>query len=232
MLTRRHALFAGAAAIAVLAAGRWMRPHSAAANAFGWEKRDPRPGAMRDGDWLIGWGCATAAYPAQIAPATCRVTLTPQGRVAVQTGTHDIGTGAYTVIAQTAADLLGVSMQDVTVCIGHSDLPAAPLTAGSSGAASVCTVVAQACDSLRARLGQDGKPAADIAAAMKDRGMGALEDYAESIPHGVAKDGVQALYKGAAMPMGEHARSWGVSRRELRNVIVMAHPESWVAPLE
>jgi xanthine dehydrogenase YagR molybdenum-binding subunit len=52
------------------------------------------------------------------------------------------------------------------------------------------------------RLGQDGRPASDVAAAMKDRGMGALEDYAESIPHGVAKDGVQALYRGAAMPMG------------------------------
>ena len=76
------------------------------------------------------------------------------------------------------------------------------MAGGSISTASVCTVVAQACDSLRMRLGQDGKPAADIAAAMKDRGMGALEDYAESIPYGVAKDGVQALYRGAAMPMG------------------------------
>jgi xanthine dehydrogenase YagR molybdenum-binding subunit len=52
------------------------------------------------------------------------------------------------------------------------------------------------------RLGQDGKTAADVTAAMKDRGMGALEEYAESLPHGVAKDGVRALYRGAAMPMG------------------------------
>jgi xanthine dehydrogenase YagR molybdenum-binding subunit len=52
------------------------------------------------------------------------------------------------------------------------------------------------------RLGQDGKPASDVAAAMKDPGMGALEEYAESLPHGVAEDGIQALYRGAAMPMG------------------------------
>jgi xanthine dehydrogenase YagR molybdenum-binding subunit len=66
----------------------------------------------------------------------------------------------------------------------------------------LCTVVAQACDTIRMRLGQDGKPAADVIAAMKDRGMGAREEYAESVPHGVAKDSVQAHYRGAAMPMG------------------------------
>src|SRR6202034_2847721 len=80
--------------------------------------------------------------------------------------------------------------------------PPAPVAGGSISTASVCTVVAQACDSIRMRLGQDGKPASDVIAAMKDRGMGALEDYAESIPHGVAKDRVQALYRGAATPMG------------------------------
>jgi xanthine dehydrogenase YagR molybdenum-binding subunit len=126
--------------------------YDAASTAFGWSRRDHRPGSMRDGDWLIGWGCATAVYPAQIAPATCRVTLGRQGRVTVETGTHEIGTGAYTVLAQTAADILGVPVKDVTVSIGDSGLPAAPLTAGSSGAASVCTVVAKACQTIRARL--------------------------------------------------------------------------------
>jgi xanthine dehydrogenase YagR molybdenum-binding subunit len=77
-----------------------------------------------------------------------------------------------------------------------------PVAGGSISTASVCTVIAQACDAIRMRLGQDGKPASDVAGAMKERGMGALEEYAESAPHGVAKDGVQALCKGAAMPMG------------------------------
>jgi xanthine dehydrogenase YagR molybdenum-binding subunit len=173
-----------------------MQCFDAASKAFGWDKRDPAPGSMRDGDWLIGWGCATAAYPAQIAPAMCRVTLTPQGRVAVQTGTHDIGTGAYTIIAQTAADLLGVSMQDVTVSIGHSDLPAAPLTAGSSGAASICTVVAKACQMLRARL---------VSAAVKRK---------SSPLHGVEADSVdirdaQLVSDGRAEPLAEAIRRAG-----------------------
>jgi xanthine dehydrogenase YagR molybdenum-binding subunit len=64
-------------------------------------------------------------------------------------------------------------------------------------------VIAQACDAIRMRLGQDRKPPTDVAAALKERGMDALEEYAESVPHGVSKDGVQALYKGAAQPMGD-----------------------------
>jgi xanthine dehydrogenase YagR molybdenum-binding subunit len=173
-----------------------------AAEAFGWKGRDPRPGSTRDGDWLIGWGCAASAYPTQMAAATARVRVFSDGRAQVETAGHEIGNGLYTVVAQTAAERLGLPVEKIAVFLGDTDLPPAPVAGGSISTASVCTVVAQACDSLRARLGQDGKPAADIAAAMKDRGMGALEDYAESIPHGVAKDGVQALYKGAAMPMG------------------------------
>jgi xanthine dehydrogenase YagR molybdenum-binding subunit len=113
-----------------------------------------------------------------------------------------IGNGLYTVAAQTAAEGLGIPVERVSVSLGDTDLPPAPVAGGSISTASVCTVIAQACDTIRMRLGQDGKPATDVTAAMKDRGMGALEEYAESVPHGVAKDGVQALYKSAAMPMG------------------------------
>ncbi|HYM73739.1 MAG TPA: xanthine dehydrogenase family protein molybdopterin-binding subunit, partial [Stellaceae bacterium] len=81
-----------------------------AAKAFGWDRRDARPGSMRDGDWVIGWGCATTMYPTQLGPATARVPLMPSGAVKVQTAAHDIGTGAYTVIALTAADKLGVGL--------------------------------------------------------------------------------------------------------------------------
>jgi xanthine dehydrogenase YagR molybdenum-binding subunit len=124
------------------------------------------------------------------------------GRALVETAGHEIGNGLYTIAAQTAAEGLGIAVEKVAVSLGDTDLPPAPVAGGSISTASVCTVIAQACDAIRMRLGQDGKPAADVTAAMKDRGMGALEEYAESVPHGVAKDGVQALYKGAAQPMG------------------------------
>ena len=153
-------------------------------------------------DWLVGWGCAASAYPTQMAAATARVRVFSDGRALVETAGHEIGNGLYTVAAQTASEGLGIPVEKVSVSLGDTDLPPAPVAGGSISTASVCTVIAQACDAIRMRLGQDGKPAADVTAAMKDRGMGALEEYAESVPHGVAKDGVQALYRGAAMPMG------------------------------
>ena len=124
----------------------------AGAAAFGWDRRDPRVGSMRDGDDLIGWGCATAFYPTQMGPADCRVTLTPDLRAVVAVGTHEIGTGIRTVVAMTAADLLGLDVDAVDVEVGDSDLPAAALSAGSNSTASVCTVVARACRDLVARV--------------------------------------------------------------------------------
>jgi xanthine dehydrogenase YagR molybdenum-binding subunit len=77
-----------------------MQCYDEAGGAFGWKRRDPRPGSMRDGDWLIGWGCATAVYPTHVATATARVRLMPDGKVRVQSAAHELGTGAYTVIGQ------------------------------------------------------------------------------------------------------------------------------------
>ena len=173
-----------------------------AAEAFGWKARNPTPGSTHDGNWLVGWGCAASAYPTQMAAATARVRVFADGRALVETAGHEIGNGLYTVAAQTASEGLGIPVEKVSVSLGDTDLPPAPVAGGSISTASVCTVIAQACDAIRMRLGQDGKPAADVTAAMKDRGMGALEEYAEFVPHGVAKEGVQALYRGAAMPMG------------------------------
>ncbi len=70
-----------------------------AAEAFGWSGRKPEPGSMRDGDWRIGWGCAATMYPTLIAPACVRVTSDARGAAHVQTATHEIGNGVYTVIA-------------------------------------------------------------------------------------------------------------------------------------
>ncbi len=126
------------------------------AELFGWERRDPRPGSMRDRDDLVGWGYASAFYPTQVGPADCRLTVDePEpGRLhaTVEVGTHEIGTGIRTVIAMTASDLLGLEMDAVTVRTGDSELPAAPMSAGSNSTASVCSVVAIACESIRAKV--------------------------------------------------------------------------------
>ena len=80
-----------------------MKCFDQGAERFGWAKRNPKPGSMRDGDWLIGWGCATATYPSNIGPAAIRVSLTPQGKATAQLAGHEIGTGAYTLVAITVA---------------------------------------------------------------------------------------------------------------------------------
>ncbi|MBV9033318.1 MAG: xanthine dehydrogenase family protein molybdopterin-binding subunit [Acidobacteriaceae bacterium] len=129
-----------------------LRCMEAGAEAFGWSQRNPCPGSMRDGDDLVGWGYATAFYPTMMGPAECRVTLTPDLRAIVEVGTHEIGTGIRTVIAQTAGDLLGIEVEAVEVRVGDSALPAVPLSAGSNSTASVCTVVAKACSALRRRI--------------------------------------------------------------------------------
>lgn len=125
-----------------------MECFDAAAAAIGWRDRSPKPRTLRQGEWLVGFGCAAAAYPAQIAAADCRATLYPDDRALIEIGTHDIGTGAYTVLAQTAADRLGLPVERIEVRLGDSRLPAAPLTAGSVSTASSCNAVAQACDAL------------------------------------------------------------------------------------
>jgi xanthine dehydrogenase YagR molybdenum-binding subunit len=152
------------------------------AKAFGWAKRDPKPGTMRDGDWLAGWGTATTLYPSNIAPATARVTLFPNGIAKVQVATHEIGQGVYTVCALVAADRLGIDPSVVTVELGDSDLPPAPVSGGSNSTASVSNAIVKACD--------------DILAKKNAGANGAIEAYAENTPKGAPKDGIQKLYHG------------------------------------
>jgi xanthine dehydrogenase YagR molybdenum-binding subunit len=207
-----------------------MRCFDVAAERFGWRGRDPEPGSMRDGDWLIGWGCATAAYTSNIAAAATRVSLSAEGRAHVQMSAQDIGTGAYTVLAVTAADRLGVKVDDVLVEIGDSDLPNAGLAAGSNHTATICNVVAKACEDIRARVAQaavaagnspfhgadpaalkfergelrgpDGK-GEPLAAALARMGSGVVETYAENLPLGAPADGLETMRKdGMAMSRG------------------------------
>lgn len=194
-----------------------------AAKSFGWARRNPAPGATRDGDWLIGWGCAATMYPTQMGPATARVTLTPQGWVKVQTAGHDIGTGAYTVFALTAVDLLGVPLDKVQVELGDTDLPPAPVAGGSNSTASICNVIAKACEDIRARIAGAAVAAADssfhgedpsglrlsdgaltgpngqrepLEKAIGRTTNGAIEVYAENLPHDVPPEGLKNLYLG------------------------------------
>jgi len=103
---------------------------------FGWEKRTPEPRSMRDGRTLIGQGMAGAIYTHWRWPAQARVTLRADGSALVEAGTHDLGTGTYTVLQQVAADTLGVLPEKVVVRIGDTRLPTSHASIGSATAAN------------------------------------------------------------------------------------------------
>ena len=84
------------------------------AEAFGWDKRNPEPRSMRDGTDLVGWGMATGVWEALQVPIAVRIVLTANGHAEVSCATSDIGTGTYTIMAQVAADMLGLPLDSVT----------------------------------------------------------------------------------------------------------------------
>jgi xanthine dehydrogenase YagR molybdenum-binding subunit len=156
----------------------------AAGEKFGWSRRSPAPGSMREGEWLIGWGCASTMYPTQVGPAAARVTMSPSGAVRVQTASHEIGNGIYTAVALTVADVLHIPLDRIEVQLGDSHFPPAPVAGGSNSTASVCNVVAKACREIKAKLAGAERPA------------GAIEAYAENVPHGLPPDSIKGLYQG------------------------------------
>lgn len=131
---------------------RLREAFAAGAKAFGWERRDPRPRSMREGRQLIGWGMAAGTYPVYRTPAEARVRVTADGRIEVDSGGTDIGTGFYTIVAQTAADVLGVEPHEVTVRLGDTVLPRAPVAGGSQLSGDVLPVIHEAAEKLRDQL--------------------------------------------------------------------------------
>ncbi|TCK30756.1 xanthine dehydrogenase YagR molybdenum-binding subunit [Ancylobacter aquaticus] len=177
-----------------------MRCFDEAAARFRWGERTKPPGSMREGDWRIGWGCATAFYPAYAGNASARVRLSADGRVHVSSAGHELGQGMYTMMAQVAAEQLGVPFEQVTVSLGDSDLPPAVVAGGSSSTASVAPAIMAACDAIRRRLGIEGASPSEIMPAMKASGRGVVEELAEVRAHGV--DSIAGLYRGKAVPSG------------------------------
>lgn len=141
------------------------------ARRFGWHGRDPRPGVRREGDLLIGTGVASATYPVVVMPSTASAEALGDGTFHVRVNATDIGTGARTVLAQVAAEQLGVPLDAVRIDIGSSDLPSASLAGGSSGTASWGWAVHKACRELRAS-------GSGIATVDTTSDVQAQEDYA------------------------------------------------------
>ncbi len=120
---------------------------------FGWDRRTPGVGSMTTPDGvLVGYGCATATYPSAMAPSAAQVALAADGTLRVRTSAHDVGTGAYTVLGQVAADVLGVADERVRVELGDSDLPSGPVSGGSITTGSAGSAVHKAATALRGKV--------------------------------------------------------------------------------
>ena len=122
------------------------------AEAFGWNQRRPEPRSMRDGHELVGWGMATGVWEALQMPTAARIVLTANGHAEVSCAASDIGTGTYTILSQVAADTLGLPIENITMKLGDSTLPQAPVEGGSWTAASASHAVAATAEEVRNEL--------------------------------------------------------------------------------
>ena len=121
---------------------------------FGWNKyqASPEPRSLREGDWLVGYGMATATYPTNRSPSNASACLNADGTALVQAGTQDLGTGTYTIMTQVSAGTLGLPMDKVRFELGDSLLPKTPVSGGSQTAASTGSAVQAACVAVLEKL--------------------------------------------------------------------------------
>jgi xanthine dehydrogenase YagR molybdenum-binding subunit len=124
------------------------------AERFGWNRRAAGPGQIREGRWLIGMGVAAAFRNNQVTRSAARVKLDNRGLVTVETDMTDIGTGSYTIIAQTAAEMMGVPLERVVVRLGDSTFPVSAGSGGQWGANCSTAGVYAACAKLREAVAQ------------------------------------------------------------------------------
>ncbi|WP_380871991.1 oxidoreductase [Sphingomonas sp. DBB INV C78] len=124
------------------------------AQRFGWNRRNPKPGTVQDGRWLVGMGVAAGFRNNLLTKSAARVRLERDGRVTVETDMTDIGTGSYTIIAQTAAEMMGVDLDQVVVKLGDSDFPVSAGSGGQWGANNSTAGVYAACVKLREAIAQ------------------------------------------------------------------------------
>ena len=121
---------------------------------FGWSQRNPTPGQWREGRWLRGMGMAVGFRNNLVVTSGARVRLSGDGMVTVETDMTDIGTGSYTIIAQTAAEMMGVELGHVRVRLGDSDFPVSAGSGGQFGGNSSTAGVYAACVKLREAVAQ------------------------------------------------------------------------------
>jgi xanthine dehydrogenase YagR molybdenum-binding subunit len=173
------------------------------AEKFGWNQRQATPGKVRDGRWLVGMGVASAFRNNINSTSGARARLERDGAITIETDMTDIGTGSYTIIAQTAAEMMGVPLDHVHVRLGDSDFPVSSGSGGQRGANSSTAGVYAACVKLREQIAQQ----AGMDAATADFSGGAVRAGGRAVAlRDVAKDG--AITAEDTMEYGDLAKQF------------------------
>lgn len=162
----------------------------AGADRFGWDKRKAKPGQVRDGRWLVGMGMASAFRNNLVGKSGARIGVDAQGKVIVETDMTDIGTGSYTIIGQTAAEMLGVPLDQVIVRLGDSRFPESAGSGGQWGANSSTAGVYAAAMALRAKLAE--KAGYPVDQAQFEDGLVKLNNKSQTLAALAGREGVWA----------------------------------------
>ena len=164
-----------------------MLAYDLGAKRFGWDRRAAKPRSRREGEWLIGMGCATGSFPYMRMPGTSvRITIDGSGHVTVSSAAHEMGMGTATVQRQVAADRLGVPLENVTVRTGDSNLPFASFAGGSSQTASLGAAITAASAKLAGellRLAGNDTPLAGLRAGEIEFASGGLQKIGDPSRH-------------------------------------------------
>ncbi len=164
-----------------------LKAYEDGAARFGWAARNPVPGSVRDGEWLVGMGVATATYPYYRMPGgAARITLSADGHAVVAMASHEMGMGTATVQAQHAAERLGLPLDRVRFDYGDTDLPAGTMAGGSSQTVSIIATVTAAHAVLvkeLLRLAANDSPLAGLGVDEVEAAEGGLRAIAEPARH-------------------------------------------------
>lgn len=185
------------------------------AQRFGWDRRHPKPGQVRDGRWLVGLGMAAAIRGNFLLPAKAGVRIDADGTITLRQGMTDIGTGTYTILAQITAETLGVPLAQVKVELGDSDFPPAPGSGGQFGAATAGSAAFAAGMNLRTALaelatGDPNSPLYGDDPELVTFGGGhiAVDNRAEPLDRLVARAAPEGIYVEGSITPAADARDY------------------------
>ena len=196
----------------------------AGAERFGWSKRTPEPGSMRDGDWLVGWGCASCFYPLHMFSNAGDLTIFADGQIVYESAVSDVGQGSATIIAQVVAERLGVTASEVEMRAGDTAYPPGVHAGASMTTASATNTAIKAAEQMLARLGLPKPHGGNREGVQRLRdaiarlGVNTVKEHAEWSPPGAKEDSLKSMYQAkgvldmSEVKTGSHRSfSWGAN---------------------